>query len=111
MLSVRGRRGKGWLIIREKISKTLTMNGATLLEDMLYQFLKNHLSDVEIRDLSSRADILSHVDEETEEEIKTELYNTFVRLFNAQRLITELRNELVESEPESDSSSDEEEED
>ncbi len=87
------------------------MNGATLLEDMLFQFLKNSLSDVDIRDLSSRADILAHVDEETEEEIKTELYNVFSRLFNAQRLIAELKNGLVESEAESESESENDEED
>jgi hypothetical protein len=85
------------------------MNASTLLEDMLFQFLKGRLSDVEIRDLFSRADILSHVDEETEEEMKTELYNTFIRAINSHRLIDALKNTLADDESESESESDEEE--
>jgi len=85
------------------------MNAAALLEDMLFQFLKNRLSDVEIRNLSSRADILAHVDEETEDEMKTELYNTFIRAIQAHRLIDALRNTLASYDTEEEESEEEEE--
>lgn len=85
------------------------MNATALLEDMVYQFLKGHLSDVEIRQLYSRADILAHIDEETEDEMKTELYNTFIRYINAHRLIDRLKMNLEDDEEEQDEESDEEE--
>ena len=70
------------------------MNASTVLEDMLFQFLKQSLSPADVRDLHCRADILSHVDEETEDEMKTELYNTFIRTVNATRLIQALRDSM-----------------
>lgn len=85
------------------------MNATAILEDMVYQFLKGHLSDVEIRQLYSRADILAHIDEETEDEMKTELYNTFIRCINARRLIDELKQNIDDDdEEEEDQESDEE---
>ena len=70
------------------------MNASTVLEDMLFQFLKQSLSPADVRDLHCRADILSHVDEETEDEMKTELYNTFIRTISATRLIQALRDSM-----------------
>jgi RecA-family ATPase len=86
------------------------MNASVVLEDILYQFLKKNLSPADIRNLSCRADILAHVDEETEDEMKTELYNTFIRNINSRRLIDSLV-QSVEGQDESESESDEEEED
>lgn len=86
------------------------MNATSVLEDMVYQFLKGHLSDVEIRQLYSRADILAHIDEETEDEMKTELYNTFIRCINAHRLIDTLKQNIDDDdEEEEDQESDQEE--
>lgn len=86
------------------------MNAAALLEDILFQFLKQTLTPADIRNLSCRADILAHVDEETEDEMKTELYNTFIRSINARRLIDELVRS-VEGQDESDTEEEEEDED
>lgn len=93
----------------EKYSNIYTMNASVLLEDMVYQFLKGHLSDVEIRQLYSRADILAHIDEETEDEMKTELYNTFIRCINAHRLIDALKQNIDDDDEEEEEESDQEE--
>ena len=45
------------------------------LEELIYSFLRRHLDRKEKLELHSGYDALRHIDEETEEEMRYELYN------------------------------------
>jgi hypothetical protein len=50
------------------------MSATKHLEELMYSFLSKRLTDREKRELGSKYDVERHIDEETEEEMRWEIY-------------------------------------
>jgi hypothetical protein len=63
------------------------------LEDLIYSFLRRHLNRKEKLELHSGHDALRHIDEETEDEMRYELYNYMKGRVTWYRIIQRLQDE------------------
>lgn len=82
------------------------MSAATqYLEELIYKFLSKTLTDEEKRNLSSGWDAERHIDEETEYELKTEIFYFLKSRIYWSNIISKLQQE---AEPEEDSTDEEE---
>jgi hypothetical protein len=77
------------------------------LQDLLYDFVMERLTKLEQKKLYCSSDILKKLDEESEEEIKTELYNRFLDRVRWNDLIRDIQSNFHEEE-ESEESEEEE---
>lgn len=75
------------------------------LEEMLYKFLSRSLTDPEKKVLFSGWDAEKHIDEETEEELKEQIYSYVKSNLGWASILARLRNE-VQEDSEDDASED-----
>jgi hypothetical protein len=80
------------------------------LEALIVDFLRSRLSDEEKRDLCTKQSISEHIDEESRDEMKEELYWTIWNRVSAGRIIEAVMRD-VEDEVKEDPPSSSEEED
>jgi hypothetical protein len=73
---------------------------ATELQDLLYEFVKERMTEEEQRSLTTSATILNKLDEESEEELKTELFHRLLKYINWSVLIRHIHASLPEQEDE-----------
>jgi hypothetical protein len=81
------------------------------LEGMIVELLRPRLSDEEKRDLSTNQSISEHIDEESRDEMKEELFWVIWNRVSAHRIIEVLMRDVEDETAEDPPSSDEEEED
>jgi hypothetical protein len=81
------------------------------LEGMIVELLRPRLSDEEKRDLSTKQSISEHIDEESRDEMKEELFWVIWNRVSAHRIIEVLMRDVEDETAEDPPSSDEEEED
>jgi len=68
------------------------------LEELIYSFLRKHLSRKEKLELYSGYDAERHIDEETEDEMRYELYKYLKQKVAWYKIISRLRDEAQEDE-------------
>lgn len=73
---------------------------ATELMDLLYEFVKVRMSEQEQRNILTSAHILNRLDEESEDEIKNELYKLMLYSVSWNQLINRIHADLAEEEDE-----------
>lgn len=81
------------------------------LEDLVFDFLRPRLTDEEKRSLSNRNDLAEHIDEESRDEMKEELFQIIWSRISAYRIIENLMREVEDEKAEESGSSDDEEDD
>lgn len=81
------------------------------LQDLLFHFVTNMLTENQQRKLNCSRDILEKIDEESEDEIKTELYNILLGNVNWSQLIRDIQNQLPEEQESDDEEKDYDDED
>jgi len=91
--------------MEKSVYKEVNMSASKHLEDLLYALLSRKLTDQEKRDLTSKYDVERHIDEETEEELRWEVY----RFVKDKVFWTALLGRLHQDVPEDDDEDDEEE--
>lgn len=79
------------------------------LEDLIYKFLSRRLDDKEKRELYTGYDAERHIDEETEEEMRVELFNYVKSSVQWYSIIARVRADIVEEEADEEESDEEEE--
>ena len=79
------------------------------LEALLVDFLRSRLSDEEKRCLCTKQSISEHIDEESRDELKEELYWTIWNRVSAHRIIEAVMRDVEDEAKEDPPSSDEEE--
>lgn len=79
------------------------------LEALVVDFLRSRLSDEEKRDLCTKQSISEHIDEESRDELKEELYWTIWNRVSAHRIIEAVMRDVEDEVKEDPPSSDEEE--
>lgn len=78
------------------------------LEEMIFNFLDNHLTIQEKRDIHNGYDAEKHLDEETQDEMRDALYKYVLNNVAWYRIIAKLKADIEsESETESESESEE----
>lgn len=80
------------------------------LEEMIVDFLRSRLTDEEKRSLSNKHDIDEHIDEESRDEMKEELFWAVWSRISAHRIIDVLMRDVEEETAEDPSSSEDDEE-
>ena len=80
------------------------------LEEMIVDFLRPRLTDEEKRSLSNKHDIGEHIDEESQAEMKEELFWAVWNRISAARIIDVLMRDVEDEKPEDPSSSEEDDE-
>lgn len=78
------------------------------LEEMIVDFLRPRLTDEEKRSLSNKHDICMAIDEESQEEMRYELFLLIWNRMSAHRIIENLMRDVEDEAPEDPSSSGEE---
>jgi len=82
------------------------------LEELIYKFLSKSLTDKEKRDLTTGYDAEKYIDEETEDEMRQEIWNYVFRNVLWAAVLVRLRNEAEdETDDEEDEFNESEEED
>lgn len=87
------------------------MSATRYLEEMIYKFLSRTLTDAEKKVLYSGYDAEKHIDEETEEELKEQIYQYVKSSVVWSSILARLRNEVEDDEEEEDDEDSSEEED
>ena len=67
------------------------------LEELIYSFLRKHLSKKEKLELHSGYDAERHIDEETEDEMRYELYKYLKQKVTWHRIIQRLHDEMEDT--------------
>lgn len=98
-------------VVEKSVDTTRTMSAMKYLEELIYKFLTKRLTDAEKRNLDTGYDAERYIDEETEDEMRHEIFE-FVKSRVLWGLITSrLRDEADddddEENPDDDESSDE----
>ena len=70
------------------------------LQDLLYEFVKARMNEEEQRRIVTSVQILNNLDEESESEIKDELYNLLLQQVSWSQLIKRIHADLPEEEDE-----------
>ena len=70
------------------------------LEDLFYEFVKARMNEAEQRRITSSSSILNKLDEESENEIKNELYQLILDRVRWNALINRIHADLAEKEDE-----------
>lgn len=70
------------------------------LQDLLYEFVKARMNEEEQRRIVTSVQILNNLDEESEDEIKNELYNLLLQQVSWSQLINRIHADLPEEEDE-----------
>ena len=76
------------------------------LEDMIYQLLSRSLTDGEKRRLYNWYDVVEHIDEESREDMKEELFRFVLNALNHSRLISRLQSSVPEKDDEEEEEND-----
>ena len=82
------------------------MSAANILEEMLYKFLSRQLTDAEKKSLYCGWDAEKHIDEETEEELKEQVYLFVKSQVLWARILVRLRDEAGDDEEEEEDQED-----
>ena len=76
------------------------------LEDMIYQLLSRKLTDGEKRRLHSWYDVTEHIDEESREDIKEELFRFVLDALHHYRVISRLQANVPDKDSEEEEEND-----
>lgn len=88
------------------------MSASSYLEELLYKFLTRRLTNAEKKALTSGWDVEEHIDEETEHELKEQIYASVKSYVRWSSIIRRLQDEVEdEDEEEEDEQEDSEDED
>ena len=100
--------------MEESVWIRIRMSASSYLEELLYMFLKATLTNAEKKALTNGWDVEEHIDEETEYELKEQIYasvKSYVRWSSIIRRLQDELDEEDEEEEEEDEQEDSEDED
>lgn len=78
----------------------------TELMDLIYEFVKERMSEKEQRNITNSSHILLKLDEESEQEIKDELYHSLLYRISWSNLIQRIHSDLPDEEDEDEKEED-----